>query len=61
MGSGGGRGESMFDFSQKDYFAFQKGAKRFEKAMEGVPDRVPVYAQMHEFAMRELDVSAKEF
>jgi hypothetical protein len=51
----------MIDFSQKDYSPFQKGAKRFEKTMEGVPDRVPVYAQMHEFAMRELDVSAKEF
>jgi uroporphyrinogen-III decarboxylase len=29
--------------------------------MEGVPDRVPVYAQMHEFVMRELDLNAREF
>jgi len=46
---------------QKDYSFFQEGAKRFEIAMSGVPDRVPVYAQMHEFVMKELDVNAKKF
>lgn len=45
----------------KDYSSFQEGAKRFQTAMKGVPDRVPIYAQMHEFVMRELDVSGKEF
>jgi hypothetical protein len=29
--------------------------------MAGVPDRVPVYAQMHEFALAELDIPASEF
>ena len=32
-----------------------------EKAMSGIPDRVPVYAQMHEFAMKELKIPAQEF
>lgn len=45
----------------KGYSSFQEGAKRFQTAMKGVPDRVPIYAQMHEFVMRELDVSGKEF
>jgi hypothetical protein len=30
---------------QKFYFSFQDGIKRFETAMYGLPDRVPVYAQ----------------
>jgi len=29
--------------------------------MKGVPDRVPVYAQMHEFVMKELGVDGKSF
>jgi len=29
--------------------------------MSGIPDRVPVYAQIHEFVRKELGVSAKEF
>ena len=46
---------------QKDYFIFQEGAERLQAAMNGVPDRVPVYAQLHEFAMQELGVPANEF
>ncbi len=46
---------------KKDYSSFQEGAKRFEKAMQGIPDRVPVYAQMHEFAMSELGYQANTF
>jgi len=45
----------------KDYSSFQKGAKRFQTALGGIPDRVPVYAQLHEFAMQELGVLAREF
>lgn len=45
----------------RNYFSFQEGSKRLERAMEGIPDRVPVYAQMHEFAMRELGVTAREY
>lgn len=46
---------------QKDYSSFQEGAQRLKTAMSGIPDRVPVYAQLHEFAMRELGVPADEF
>ena len=45
----------------KDYSSFQEGVKRFENAMIGTPDRVPVVSQIHEFAMRELGFPAKEF
>ena len=45
----------------KDYSSFQKGARRFQMALEGIPDRVPIYAQLHEFAMQELGVLAHEF
>jgi len=46
---------------KRDYTSFQVGIKRFEAAMAGIPDRVPVVTQMHEFAMKELGVSATEF
>jgi uroporphyrinogen-III decarboxylase len=44
-----------------NYFSFQEGAKRLEKAMQGIPDRIPVYAQLHEFTLHELGISAKTF
>jgi len=50
----------MQDF-EDDYYCFQEGMKRLDNAMKGIPDRVPVYAQIHEFAMQELGVSAREF
>ena len=40
---------------------FQQGMKRFEAAMNGIPDRVPVVTQMHEFAMKELAIPARKF
>jgi len=46
---------------KKDYSSFRKGVMRFENAMIGIPDRVPVVSQIHEFAMRELGIPAKEF
>jgi uroporphyrinogen-III decarboxylase len=49
-----------FNF-KKDYSSFQAGARRMETAMNGTPDRVPVFAQMHEFVMKALGVNAKEF
>jgi hypothetical protein len=36
--------------SFQEFSSFQEGARRFEKAMRGIPDRVPMCAQMHEFA-----------
>ena len=46
---------------KKDYSRFQKGLGRLQTAMNGMPDRVPVFAQMHEFAMKELGLNAREF
>ena len=46
---------------QPDYSSFQTGIQRFEKAMTGVPDRVPLFAQLHEFAMNEIGAAAMEF
>ena len=46
---------------KKDFSVFQKGIERMETAMCGIPDRVPVFAQMHEFAMKEHRANAKEF
>ena len=39
----------------------REGIRRFDAAMSGIPDRVPVYAQMHEFTMKELGYSGPEF
>jgi uroporphyrinogen-III decarboxylase len=44
-----------------DFSHFSDGARRFQAAMRGVPDRVPVCAQLHEFAMKETGVSATDF
>ena len=44
-----------------DYSNFKEGVSRYHKAMQGMPDRVPVYAQIHDFARKELGVGAKEF
>ena len=47
--------------SPKDFTSFREGAQRFQKAMAGIPDRVPVCAQMHEFAMQEIGATARDF
>ena len=46
---------------KKDYSGFQKGLRRLQTAMNGIPDRVPVFVQMHEFAMQVLGVNAMKF
>jgi uroporphyrinogen-III decarboxylase len=46
---------------KNNYFSFQKGAQRLEYAMQGIPDQIPVYAQIHEFTMNELGIPAKTF
>ncbi len=46
---------------KKDYSSFQMGLGRLQTAMKGIPDRVPIFAQMHEFAMQELGVNARQF
>jgi len=47
--------------SRPDFSSLQEGAQRFEMAMRGIPDRVPVCAQMHEFAMKEIGSRPTEF
>ena len=47
--------------SRPDFSSFQEGARRFDSAMQGIPDRVPVCAQMHEFAMQEIGSRPREF
>jgi uroporphyrinogen-III decarboxylase len=46
---------------KKDYSSFQQGLNRLRTAMNGIPDRVPVFVQMHEFAIQELGLDAREF
>ncbi|UCF94455.1 MAG: hypothetical protein JSW39_09930, partial [Desulfobacterales bacterium] len=50
----------MQDF-KNDYSNFQEGIRRLERALKGIPDRVPVMAQLHEFALKELHVNARDF
>ena len=40
---------------------FHEGHQRHQAAMSGVPDRVPVFAQLHEFASKQLNISPKKF
>lgn len=47
--------------TDKDFSGFKTGAQRLQHALVGIPDRVPVLTQMHEFTMHELGVSAREF
>ncbi|UCH21745.1 MAG: hypothetical protein JSU83_00265 [Deltaproteobacteria bacterium] len=46
---------------QHKYSIFHEGIRRYEIAMQGIPDRVPMYAQLHDFARKEKGVSAAEF
>lgn len=50
----------MVDF-KNSYTFLQEGAKRQEAANKGVPDRVPIIAQMPEFARKELGIGPREF
>ena len=40
---------------------FHEGYQRYKAALTGKPDRVPVFAQMHEFALHELNIAPNEF
>ncbi len=56
-------GNTMRIDHRKEYTFFQEGGRLFEEAMaKGVaPRRIPVFAQLHEFAMREIGANAAEF
>jgi uroporphyrinogen-III decarboxylase len=47
--------------SHRDFSSFQVAIRRYETALNGIADRVPVFAQLHEFAMKEIRASAQEF
>ena len=40
---------------------FKEGEKKHQDSKKGLPGRIPVCSQMHEFAMKELGVSPGEF
>ncbi len=44
-----------------DYTAFQTGDKCLQQAMRGIPDHVPVYAQIHDFVIHELGLNHRQF
>jgi uroporphyrinogen-III decarboxylase len=44
-----------------DFRRFQEGATLLRQAMAGLPDRVPVFAQLHEFAAEYLGIPRREF
>jgi uroporphyrinogen-III decarboxylase len=45
----------------KEFTSFQEGIRRYQNALNDIPDRIPVCAQLHEFAMQEIGAGAKEF
>jgi uroporphyrinogen-III decarboxylase len=44
-----------------DHRFVKEGFNRLEMALKGIPDRVPVFAQVHELAMKESGLDAREF
>jgi uroporphyrinogen-III decarboxylase len=40
---------------------FHEGVHRYHAALTGKPDRVPVFAQMHEFVLHELKIAPNKF
>jgi uroporphyrinogen-III decarboxylase len=49
------------DRTQPEFAHFREGAARLGRAMTGLADRVPVFAQMHEFAAEYLGIPRREF
>jgi len=47
--------------SENRYHFFKEGLHRLEKGMQGIPDRVPLFAQLHEFAAAQTGVPPKKF
>jgi uroporphyrinogen decarboxylase len=44
-----------------EFTSFQEGIRRYQNALDGHADRIPVYAQLHEIAMKESGAPVKEF
>jgi uroporphyrinogen-III decarboxylase len=51
----------MADLTENERAAFQAGADLMEQALAGVAPRVPVYAQIHDFAAKELGIPGRVF
>jgi uroporphyrinogen-III decarboxylase len=49
------------DVATGTYAAFQSGASLMAAAMNGVPSRIPVLAQMHEFVAAQCAIPRREF
>ncbi len=47
--------------SVSDYSSFQAGARLLENALAGIPNRTPVYGQLHDFVARQLQIPARDF
>ena len=52
---------SLGSAGSPDYAFFKEGFNRLENALKGIPDRVPIFAQIHELAMKESGLDANEF
>lgn len=46
---------------KNNYRFFKKSYKLLEESMNGISNRVPVYAQIHEFAMKEMGLTPDNF
>jgi len=46
---------------KQPYAQFQQGAERLRAALAGGSDRVPVFAQMHEFVAEQLKIPRRDF
>jgi uroporphyrinogen-III decarboxylase len=51
----------MQQIDRAPYDHFQTGAALMKEAMEDVPERVPIYAQMHEFVSHQAGIPSREF
>jgi uroporphyrinogen decarboxylase len=49
------------DSCENRHHLFKEGLFRYEKGMQGIPDRVPLFAQLHEFAAAETGVTPEKF
>jgi uroporphyrinogen-III decarboxylase len=54
-------GQAEPDLPDRPYAFFQDGVALLAEAMRGVPQRVPVFAQLHEFVAEQCDIPRREF
>jgi uroporphyrinogen-III decarboxylase len=54
-------GSLSMSASTSDYSFLLRGLERAAAAKQGIPDRVPIFAQMHEFAMQAVGATPLDF